>query len=182
MLISLKDTLDSFVTCKPKVDNSSQPKMRAASLGPGTEWAGMEITQCYSASCGCGTEGAVLGRAAELCSWAPLWQAALAGPLTTFLLSCLHACKLLASWKALASFSANTQAPLQVTLILYVLCKHTYDMFTCMHMLGGARFQHIVCFSVNNPIRAFFFAFCDLFCFEIVSLTLGILLSVHPLS
>ena len=35
------------------------------------------------------------------------------------------------------AISLNTQAPHQVTLILCVLCKHTYDMFICVHMLGG---------------------------------------------
>lgn len=159
MLISLKDTWASFVTCKPNAGNSfsTQPKTRLISLGPGAVWAGMELTQCYFASCV--REGAVLGRAPEFCSSATLGQAALAASLSAYLPSCLPSCELLASWKVFASFSANPQAPYQVILILCVLYKHTYDMLICVHMLVGARVQRLVASSVTNPFLFFFVCF-----------------------
>jgi hypothetical protein len=115
------------------------------------------------------TEGAVLGRAAELGSSAPLWPAALAVPLSTFLLSCLPPCELLASWKVIASFSANPQAPHQVILIFCVLLKHTCDMLTHMwyahtHVICSHTCDMLTCVHTYDMLTHLWYAHTHVIC------------------
>lgn len=141
---------------------STQPKTTAASLGPGTASMGSHeghaahrvilhrVVQSTSR-----WERAVLGRAAQFCCSLPSYCTLpwMVHSPPSFSAAYVPACSP-ASRKAFTSFSAIPQALNQAILILCVLGKHAYDMFTCVHMLVEARVQHLLSSSIT--ITTFF--------------------------
>lgn len=159
-MISLKDTWDSFVTCKPK--------MRAALSWSKCYMGRHEDHMAHGVVCirrSRARAGEKELRWGGLQSSAPL-NPALALPQRLHLPpssspACLPACSP-APLKGFSSFSVTLQALNQAILILCVLCKHAYDMFTRVHMLVVARVQHLASSSItNNHVFLFLFFYFE---------------------